>query len=92
MNDDHSDATMAMVQTHVPGMQDDGDVQMTEAIITSVDALGLYVKVTRTVPVAYLPQQFKVRLPFPRPAVDRKDVRTLIVELTQSAAAAAEKE
>tara|TARA_B100000795_G_scaffold53791_1_gene35235 strand:+ start:376 stop:585 length:210 start_codon:yes stop_codon:yes gene_type:complete len=29
-------------------------------------------------------QVFKVRLPFPRAAEDRKDVKTLIVEMTQT--------
>ena len=27
---------------------------------------------------------FKLRLPFPRPAEDREDVKTLIVEMTQT--------
>lgn len=87
MNDDHMDATIAMVRSCVPGM-DIEDNPISEAIITSVDSLGMYVKVTRASPAAFLPQQFKLRLPFPRPATDRKDVKTLIVELTQQAAAA----
>jgi hypothetical protein len=62
---------------------------VSEALVTSVDSLGMYVKVTRAAPAAFLPQQFKLRLPFPRPAQDRKDVRSLIVEMTQRAAAAA---
>lgn len=32
---------------------------------------------------------FKARLPFPRPATDRKSVKELIVEMTRAAAAAA---
>ena len=97
MNEDHMSSTIAMVEAMVPGMKptldDDDDDEasvpkITEAIITSVDSLGMYVKVTREAPVAFLPQQFKLRLPFPRPATDRKDVKTLIVEMTQMAAQA----
>lgn len=90
MNEDHMEATIAMVQAAVPGMEADPDNKITEAIITSVDSLGMYVKVTREKPVKYLPQQFKLRLPFPRPAEDRAAVKTMIMELTQQAAAKAE--
>jgi putative heme iron utilization protein len=83
MNEDHMKATIAMVQTNVPGMEPDPDNPITEAMITSVDTLGMFIKVTRDKPVKYLPQQFKLRLPFPRPAESRKDVKTLIVELCQ---------
>jgi len=85
MNDDHQEATIAMISNEIPGME------VKEAMITSVDALGMYVKVTRTPRASDQPQQSKLRLPFPRPATDRKDVRTIIVEMTQAAAAAAEK-
>lgn len=80
MNEDHMDSTIAMIANAIPGL----DVE--EAVITSVDSLGMYVKVTRTPRSSDQPQQFKLRLPFPRPAEDRKDVRTLIVEMTQAAA------
>lgn len=82
MNDDHQDATIAMVAAQIPGLD------VSEAIITSVDSLGMYVKVKRTPRASDQPQQFKLRLPFPRPAVDRKDVKNVIVEMTQSAATA----
>lgn len=89
MNEDHMDATIAIVKAVVPGMEpNDETPDITEAEITSVDSLGMYIKVTREGPVAFLPQSFKLRLPFPRPAEDRKDVKTLIVELTQQASAA----
>jgi putative heme iron utilization protein len=88
MNDDHETATIAMVHGNVPGMPVDPENLITSAIITSVDSLGMYVKVTRDKPVGYLPQQFKLRLPFSRPAADRKDIKSLIVEMTQKAAAA----
>ena len=39
--------------------------------------------------VARKENTFKLRLPFPRAANDRKDVKTLIVEMTRAAAAAA---
>ena len=84
MNDDHMSATVAMVKG-LPGLE---DVDVTAAEITSVDSLGMYVKVTRQPGVSFQPEQFKLRLPFPRPADDRKDVKTLIVEMTQAAAGA----
>jgi hypothetical protein len=88
MNDDHMSSSIAIVQATVPGMKPNDDTpEITEALITSVDSLGMYVKVTRPTAVGFLPQQFKLRVPFPRPASDRKDVRQLIVELTQAATA-----
>lgn len=91
MNQDHSSATIAIVKHTVPGMNDDDDdddgPEITAAEMIQVDSLGMFVKVTRTEPVAFLPQQFKVRVPFPRPARDRGDVKKLIVEMTQAATA-----
>jgi putative heme iron utilization protein len=84
MNEDHMDATIAIVANAVPGLE------VSEAVITSVDSLGMYVKVTRTPRASDQPQQFKIRVPFPRPAADRKDVKTLLVEMTQAAAAKTE--
>ena len=88
MNDDHMAATIGMVQNLIPGLEYDENNVITEALITSVDSLGMNVKVTRTKAVPYLPQQFKVRLPFSRPVLDRKDVKVMIMELTNQAAAA----
>jgi len=85
MNDDHMEATMAIVKATVPGMDDPESPDMTEAIITTVDSLGMFVKVTRTEGIEYLPASFKCRVPFPRVAADRKDIKTLIVEMTQAA-------
>lgn len=90
MNDDHQEATMAILKSTIPGLKD-GPV-MTAAEITAVDSLGMFVKVTREQAVAFLPQQFKVRVPFPRPAGDRADVKKLIVEMTQPVAGAAGEE
>jgi Putative heme iron utilization protein len=83
MNDDHQDSTIAMIESQVPG------INATEAIITSVDSLGMFVKVTRSPVGSEEKQQFKMRLPFPRKAESRKDVKDIIVEMTRSAAAAA---
>lgn len=82
MNDDHMESTIAMVANAIPGLV------VSEAVITSVDSLGMYVKVTRTPRASDQPQQFKLRLPFSRPAADRKDVKNLIVEMTQAASPA----
>ena len=40
---------------------------------------------TSVVQVTRQGQSFKLRLPFPRAAEDRKDVKTLIVQMTQAA-------
>merc|ERR1712161_164855 len=70
MNDDHMSATMAIVEAQIPGLD------VTEAVIISVDSLGMYVKVSRQPRASDQPQQFKIRVPFPRQAKDRKDVKT----------------
>ncbi len=84
MNDDHMDSTIAMVAHAIPGL----DVE--EAVITSVDSLGMYVKCTRTPRASDQPQQFKIRLPFPRRVEERKDVKDVIVEMTRAASAVSE--
>lgn len=58
--------------------------QVRSAAVTDVDRLGMYVVVT-------LPngKPEKLRLPFPRPATERKDIRTLVVGMTQAATGAA---
>ena len=75
MNDDHSSSTIAMVQHYI------GLPQVEKAELVALDRLGFMVQITRT------GQTFKLRLPFPRPAEDRKDVKTLIVEMTQTSLA-----
>ena len=52
---------------------------MEKADLVAMDRLGFMVECTRK------GQTFKVRLPFPRAAEDRKDVKTIIVEMTQNA-------
>jgi hypothetical protein len=53
-----------------------------KADILTLDRLGMMVECKLG------EQQFKARLPFPRPATDRKSVKDLIVEMTRAAAAA----
>lgn len=72
MNKDHGEDTKAIVQhwTSVP---------VDFADIIDLDRLGFNVK------AGYQGDKFKLRVPFPRPAEDRKDVKTLIVEMLQAA-------
>ena len=75
MNSDHASSTIAMVQHYI------GLPEVTKADLVSLDKLGFQVQVERK------GQTFKVRLPFPRAAENRKDVKTLIVEMTQASLA-----
>nr|GME03968.1 root border cell-specific protein-like protein [Ipomoea batatas]GME14070.1 root border cell-specific protein-like protein [Ipomoea batatas] len=72
MNKDHTEDTKLIVQhsTSVP---------VEFAYILDVDSLGFNVK------AGYQGSTFKLRVPFPRQAVDRKDVKMLIVEMLQAA-------
>lgn len=81
MNDDHMGSTIGMVAHAIPGLD------VSEALITSVDSLGMYVKCTRTPRASDQPQQFKIRIPFPRRIEERKDVKEVIVEMTRAAQA-----
>ena len=49
------------------------------SLFSQLDRLGFMVQCTRN------GDSFKMRLPFPRAAKDRKDVKTLIVQMTQEA-------
>ena len=77
MNEDHGSSTVAMVQHYI------GLDQVEKADMVALDRLGFTVQVTR------LGQTFKMRLPFPRSADDRKDVKNLIVEMSKASAGAA---
>jgi putative heme iron utilization protein len=94
MNGDHMEATIAMVEHYIPGLKGNNYVQAAE--ITSVDSMGMYVKITRDPEnedqLRGQPQQFKLRLPFPRAVTERKDVKGVIVEMTQASSAASKKE
>ncbi|KAF1886175.1 hypothetical protein Lal_00045405 [Lupinus albus] len=85
MNNDHAEDTKVIVQhwTSVP---------VDFADILDLDSLGFNVKVyiragyTFTfLQAGYQGSTFKLRVPFPRRAADRKDVKTLIVEMLQAA-------
>lgn len=88
MNKDHMSATIAMVEHYIPGLAGDGYVQ--EAVINRVDSLGMDVKITRDPDnqdrLPGQPQQFKVRLPFPKPLQERGDVKVAIMEMTNESA------
>ncbi|XP_059595370.1 uncharacterized protein LOC100243555 isoform X2 [Vitis vinifera] len=72
MNRDHAEDTKLIVQ-HVTSILVDS------AYMLDLDSLGFYVKAT------YRGNAFKLRIPFPRRAEDRKDVKTLVVEMLQAA-------
>lgn len=72
MNRDHEDATIAMVENAI-------GVKVSSAKILTVDRFGFVVE------VPLKGQMSRIRLPFPRPAEDRKDVKNLIVQMTQEA-------
>ncbi|KAI7841182.1 hypothetical protein COHA_005148 [Chlorella ohadii] len=75
MNEDHADATRAMVKHYV-------GITVDKALIQSLDRLGMTVVCERG------KDALKCRLPFPRPATDRKSIKELIVEMTQASAGA----
>mmetsp|Transcript_45496 Transcript_45496/g.106349 ORF Transcript_45496/g.106349 Transcript_45496/m.106349 type:complete len:351 (+) Transcript_45496:44-1096(+) len=79
MNDDHREATKAMVRNYI-------GIDVDDAEITSMDSLGMYVKVSRTPKAADQMQQFKLRLPFVRQLENRKDAKEVIVEMTRASA------
>lgn len=72
MNKDHADDTKLIVQhsTTIP---------VESAYMLDVDRLGFYVK------ASYKGRTYKLRIPFPRPAVIRKDVKMLVIEMLQAA-------
>lgn len=76
MNQDHSDSTCAMV-AHYAGLT------VEKALIVDLDRLGM------NLTAVFDGQQIPVRIAYPRPADDRKSIKTLIVEMTRQAAAAA---
>ena len=77
MNDDHAESTVAMVE-HFIGLD-----EVEKATLVAMDRLGFMVQIER------MGQTFKLRLPFPRPAEDRKDVKALIVEMSRASVGAA---
>ncbi|CAL5219739.1 g1637 [Coccomyxa viridis] len=74
MNADHADSTAAMVRHYV-------GVNVESASILSLDRLGLAVECKAD------GKAFSCRVPFVRPAGNRKDIKDIIVEMTRAAAA-----
>ena len=72
MNKDHAEDTKVIVQhwTSIP---------VDFAYVLDLDSLGFNVK------AGYQGDTFKLRVPFPRYAEDRNDVKTLIIEMLQAA-------
>ncbi|RQO99026.1 hypothetical protein POPTR_013G057700v4 [Populus trichocarpa] len=72
MNRDHAEDTRLIVQhsTSIP---------VDSAYMLDVDSLGFNVK------AVYQGNTYKLRIPFPRRAEERKDVKTLVVEMLQAA-------
>jgi len=77
MNDDHSASTISMINHYI-------GVDVETAKIVSMDCLGMDVVVRRTPKNMDQPQEFKIRLPFVREARERKDVKEIIVEMTNA--------
>mmetsp|Transcript_55937 Transcript_55937/g.130991 ORF Transcript_55937/g.130991 Transcript_55937/m.130991 type:complete len:352 (-) Transcript_55937:56-1111(-) len=80
MNEDHREATIAIVGNYV-------GIDVEDAEITAMDRLGMYVKVKRKPKAADQYQQFKLRVPFTRELETRKDAKDVIVEMTRASAA-----
>ncbi|KAI5080525.1 hypothetical protein GOP47_0003708 [Adiantum capillus-veneris] len=68
MNKDHADDTKRIVEKAI-------GINVESARIIDLDTLGLNVQ------VVFQSKPIKLRVPFPRPAQDRKDVKNLIVQM-----------
>lgn len=77
MNADHGADNLA-ITAYVTGLTGASSVWLLD-----LDRLGMNAEATRN------GQTFKLRLPFPRPAEDRKAIKEVIVEMTRAAKAAA---
>lgn len=77
MNEDHASSTLAIVKHFVPL-----DIDISAAKLQTLDRLGMEVECSST------EGPFTCRVPFTRPADDRKAVREVIVEMTKAAQAA----
>ena len=100
MNDDHMSSTVAMVEHYIPGLvvpaATDGSETtryVQKAEITSVDSLGMFVKITRDPEnedqLPGQPQQFKLRLPFPIGVTKRGDVKKAIMKMSRASSVSA---
>jgi putative heme iron utilization protein len=82
MNDDHEEATLAMIEHYV-------GIKVESAKIVAMDSLGMDIVVERTPKGEGQPQSFKIRLPFEEPVKERKDIKEQIVKMTQASSKAA---
>lgn len=73
MNKDHADQTRAIAEASL-------GVKIDYAKMLQVDRLGFNIE------AGHDGKPVKLRIPFPRPAQDRKDVKNLIVEMLQGSA------
>eukprot|EP00595_Chromulina_sp_UTEXLB2642_P001415 CAMPEP_0196764028 /NCGR_PEP_ID=MMETSP1095-20130614/5253_1 /TAXON_ID=96789 ORGANISM="Chromulina nebulosa, Strain UTEXLB2642" /NCGR_SAMPLE_ID=MMETSP1095 /ASSEMBLY_ACC=CAM_ASM_000446 /LENGTH=121 /DNA_ID=CAMNT_0042118553 /DNA_START=574 /DNA_END=939 /DNA_ORIENTATION=- len=76
MNDDHADSLTAIVKHYV-------GLPCTDPKMVSLDRLGMTIKANIELAGG---GYGKIRVPFPRPANDRKDIKTILVEMTQASA------
>ena len=72
MNADHADSIAAMAM-HYIGLDAIDSAQM-----TSLDRLGFGIALTRK------GQKMRMRMPFPRAALDRADVKNLVIEMSKA--------
>ncbi|XP_047318675.1 glutamyl-tRNA reductase-binding protein, chloroplastic-like isoform X2 [Impatiens glandulifera] len=72
MNNDHAEETKLIVQHY-------SSIPVDHALMLDVDSVGFNVK------GGYKGKTFKLRIPFPRLAIERKDVKTLIIEMLEVA-------
>jgi putative heme iron utilization protein len=79
MNEDHEQDTMAMIK-HYTGLT------VEKAKMLDLDRLGINLEIVRKGATS------KMRLPFIRPADDRKSIKEVIVEMTKTAKAASAQE
>lgn len=79
MNEDHEEATLAMIKHYI-------GIEVEAAKIVAMDSLGMDIVVARTPRGGDQPQQFKIRLPFEEPVKERKDIKDQIVKMTQASA------
>ncbi|EPS63737.1 hypothetical protein M569_11047, partial [Genlisea aurea] len=71
MNKDHADETKLIVERST-------SIPVDFAEMSDIDSMGFNVK------AGFGRSSFKLRIPFPRPAATRKDVKTLIVEMVEA--------
>ena len=92
MNEDHTDAIILMIQDVLAINDNENEIE--SARMVNIDKYGIDVKAARRMISSNDNndtgsdelEEFKMRLPFPREAKTRKDLKDLIVEMTKKAA------